>query len=50
VDDLAASDLGHASAAIAAYALLLGLARISRYGMFYVYGGIMRFVERSLAQ
>jgi ABC-type multidrug transport system fused ATPase/permease subunit len=50
VDDLTASDLAGASAAVIAYAALLGVARAARHGMFYLYGGVMRFVERSMAQ
>ncbi|WP_159711919.1 ABC transporter transmembrane domain-containing protein, partial [Geminicoccus flavidas] len=50
VDDLTAQDAAGAGLAVATYALLLGLARASRHAMFYLYGGVMRFVERSMAQ
>ena len=50
VDDLTAHDAAGAGLAVVAYALLLGLARMSRHAMFYLYGGVMRFVERSMAQ
>ncbi|HEX2529765.1 MAG TPA: ATP-binding cassette domain-containing protein [Geminicoccus sp.] len=50
VDDLTAADLTGATVAVLAYAALLSLGRASWHGMYYLYGGVMRFVERTLAQ
>ena len=50
VDDLTAGDAGQAATLVLAYALFLGLARAARSSMFYLYGDILRFVERNLAQ
>ena len=50
VDELSAGSPRNAALEVMVYALLLGMSRAARAAMFYLYGGVLRFVERTLAQ